>query len=122
MRVAAESVPLVKADDFTLSPAEEQIKYETNRALNRIGILLQQYAAALNNLSLADNIGTDVDVEFGQAGVELSAAHTLNRAPKAIIGIKLDRPGAIYMSQTPDAAYLYLKSDTDSLSGEIYVA
>lgn len=132
-RVAPETIPFVRCEDFTLSPEEEQIKYEVNRALGRIGILFQQYASALNNISLGDNIGNAISADFntvydptlgatGMAGTELSATHTLNRVPKAIIGMKLDRPGAIYLSQDPSTSYIYLKSDTDCLSATLYIS
>jgi hypothetical protein len=131
-RVAPETIPFLRCEDFVLTPPEEQIKYETNRALGRIGILFQQYASALNNISLGDNIGLAVTIDFatvydpslgatGMAGTELSASHTLNHVPKAIIGQKLDRPGVIYVSQTPSTNQIYIKSDTDCLSGQIYI-
>lgn len=121
-RVAPEPLPMVKLEDFQPSSIEEQIKYETNRALSRISILLQQYAAAMNNISLGDNIGEKITVEFAQAGTELTVNHNLNRLPKAIIGIQVDMPGVIYISQAASTSQLFLKSDTDSLSGSIYIA
>lgn len=120
-RVIVDYVPLIKDN-------ETDIKKGINTSLQKVNEILRLMSTGINTIEFGDgtteeNIYCDyVSVEFGQAGVELTGTHSLNRVPTAIVGIKLDRPGAIYFSKAATTSSIYLKSDTDSLSGVIIVA
>lgn len=62
-----------------------------------------------------------VTVEFGAAGTEASASHTLNRTPVGVIPVWKDRAGDVYISSAATSADIYLKSDTDTLSAKLII-
>jgi len=96
-----------------------------NSALFRLNEILRLLGIAINtvefgSISSTENVYCDmISVEFGVAGTELSAVHALVKVPTAIIGNKLDQPGMVYFSSTPTTGAVYLKSDTDNLSGTL---
>jgi hypothetical protein len=120
-RVIVDYVPLIK-------DTEDDIKKGINTSLQKINEIFRLLSTGINMVEFGDgstteNMYTDyVPVEFGVAGTELSGTHALGKIPTAIVGTKLDRAGTVYFSKAATSSSIYLKSDTDSLSGVIIVA
>ena len=72
--------------------------------------------------TIPENVSCDfVNVQFGTAGTELSAAHNLYRVPTGCWLVAQNMSGDIYTSTVPTSAYYFLKSNTNSLSGKAII-
>lgn len=72
----------------------------------------------------AENISCDfATVTFTGVGSgdELTASHALGRTHIGCWLIKADRAGNIWNSTAADSSYVYLKADSDSLSGVLII-
>jgi hypothetical protein len=125
-RVNLDFLPTI-ADIISDDAGVKKLVERLNVIISRLNEILRFLTTAVNTVEFGDGTSGEnvfcnwVAVQFGTAGVELTATHSLAKEPRAIIGSRLNLPGAIYFSTTPTSASLYLKSDTDSLSGTIVV-
>ena len=126
-KVIVDYVPMVRANEDT-----EVMVGDINLSFRRSNEIFRLFSNGINNIEFGDGLSASnvscnfIAVSFGQAGVELTASHKLNRVPVAIVGTRLDKPGAIYFSKnasgySTSGSEIYLKSDTDSLSGTIII-
>lgn len=127
MKVNVDFIPTISdivSDDKGVTVLVEKL----NVTFSRLNEILRSLGTAVNTIEFGDGVTADnvlgswIPVEFSATpGEELTAAHTLQKIPHAIIGTKLDRSGHIYFSSVATSSNLYLKSDTASLSGTILV-
>lgn len=115
MRIPRRSVRNFKESDNEHYIVNTHIE-DTVRAING-GIEFGSGAA-----SGAENIMCDfATITFSTAGTEATATHTLGRTPVGVWLIKANMPGSIYNSSAATSANVYLKCDTDNLSGVVVI-
>jgi len=125
-KVLQDFIPTI-SDIIDADKPTQDLTDKVNGMIHRLNEVLRTLSTAVNTIEFGDGstaenvLGNWIGVEFSTAGVELTGTHTLNKAPQAIIGTRLDRPGSIYFSKAPSTTEIYLKSDTDSLSGRIMI-
>jgi hypothetical protein len=126
MKVNVDFIPTI-SDLVSEEPEIQALINRLNIALTRLNEILRMLAVAINTVEFlsgteAENVYCDyVTVSFGTAGTELSASHSLLKIPSAIVGTKLDRMGDMWFSKAATSTDMYLKSDTDDLSGSIII-
>jgi len=122
-KVIVDYIPPIKDEVEEVADVKESI----NISFNKANEILRLLSIGINTIEFGDGTTPEnvycsyENVEFETAGTELDVEHGLGKVPTSIIGKKLDKPGEIYFSQAATSTNLYLKSDTDSLSGTIVI-
>jgi hypothetical protein len=128
MKVNVDFIPTLSTfiiDD----PKIQSVISEINILLLRLNEIIRQLSTSVNTIEFVNSSGvvenvlcSKVDVSFGTAGTELTASHGLQKVPIAIIGTKFAGLGGnIGFSSAATSTNIYLKSDTDNLSGSIII-
>jgi hypothetical protein len=105
----------------SISPSSEE-HHTINSFINDTVNAFQSIEFGTGLSGGADNVRCDfATVTFGVAGTELTASHNLRKIPIGVWMISKDSPGVIFNSTAPTSASVFLKSDTDSLSGVIVI-
>jgi len=120
MNVTVDYLPTlsIRVED---DPQIQKLISELNIIILRLNEILRALAVGVNTIEFNDNIMSDeISVEFSTAGTELTAAHSLTRAPSGIAAVRFaGQGGSVGFSSPSTSTNVYLKSDTDSLSGKI---
>jgi hypothetical protein len=120
-RVNVDYIPLVKE-------TEEDLRRGVNSSFQKANEILRLMSIGINTVEFGNGTTTEnvyceyLAVQFSTAGTELTGTHTLGRTPTTIVGRKLNMAGDIYFSKAATTTAIYLKSDTDSLSGTLIIA
>jgi hypothetical protein len=81
--------------------------------ITRLNEILRIHGVAINTIEFGNRtdqenvFGDWVSVTFGAPGDELTAAHTLLRAPVAIAATRLNTAGDMYFSSAPTSSNVF---------------